>query len=231
MGKRGSGYGSEDHLQRMLADDPAALSAAILHVIGAAGELTWLPGPARRGGSGRTEWQGVNFLGGEPDFDRIYRAWRAFWPSRNHHWDAVGKLAHGGTVEWLLVEAKGHLHELKSSCAAYNPRSVSMIQAALAETKQALGVPAERDWLKGYYQYCNRLAALHFLTRQGIPARLVLVYFVGDRSGPGRRCPQSAAEWREAMDERARHVGLPPGHSLAGHVHTVFVPVAGRDVA
>ena len=45
----------------------------------------------------------------------------------------------------------------------------------------ALGVSADRDWLKGYYQYANRIAALHFLTQHKVPAHLLLIYFLGDR--------------------------------------------------
>jgi hypothetical protein len=57
MGKRGAGYGSEDHLQRMLASDPATLNAAILREIGSAAD-EWLPG--RSGTAAAREWQGVH---------------------------------------------------------------------------------------------------------------------------------------------------------------------------
>jgi|GEM_PF-3110635 len=45
------------------------------------------------------------------------------------------------------------------------------------------------------YQLANRLAALHFLHKQGYSAQLLLIYFVGDRQFASRCVPQTVEEW------------------------------------
>jgi len=88
--------------------------------------------------------------------------------------------------EWLLVEAKANIQELKSSCGAKEKGQRSeggrkLIAHTLAAVKSTLGVAEDRDWLNGYYQYCNRIAVLEFLNRQKVPTRLMFIYFVGDK--------------------------------------------------
>ena len=98
------------------------------------------------------------------------------------------------------------------------------IKKAFDETKQALGVPDGRDWLKGYYQYCNRIAILYFLNKQGVPAHLLYIYFLGDKH-EGKTCPQHEEEWLEALQAQDEHVGLPQGHKLETQMHKLFLPV------
>jgi hypothetical protein len=98
---------------------------------------------------------------------------------------------------------------------------------ALTSTKVALGVSADRDWLKGYYQYANRIAALHFLTQHKVPAHLLLIYFLGDGFS-GRTCPEDEAGWSHALDTQAKHLGLPRTHGLTARIHRLFLPVCPR---
>lgn len=96
----------------------------------------------------------------------------------------------------------------------------------------ALGVNRHFAWTMTYYQYANRLAALHFLTEQRIRAHLVFLYFTGETFPDGTPCPQSEANWRELI--RASHLTLgllTPSeadklseHPLGGRVHEVFLP-------
>ena len=78
---------------------------------------------------------------------------------------------------------------LKSDCKASNQDSINKIREAFSATREALGVPSAANWLEGDYQYANRLATLYFLRTQAISARLLFVYFLGDkvpaRSAPG----------------------------------------------
>lgn len=86
----------------------------------------------------------------------------------------------------------------------------------------------ERDWLNGHYQFCNRIAVLHFLIEHGHPARLLFLHFTGDRSGPSRTCPANADEWAEALAAQAAHVGLPEHHPLQDRVHILMLDVTGE---
>ena len=83
----------------------------------------------------------------------------------------------------------------------------------------------ERDWLSGYYQFCNRVAVLHFLNSHDVPA-LLLVYFTGDTFREGSAdCPADEEGWQEALAKQAEHVGLPDQHPLSDRTHKLFLPV------
>lgn len=229
MGKLGNGYGSEFHLLRYLEFDRDRLNTAVQASIGAE-DVEWLPGPPNPNDPGKfREWKGLNFLSHDV---QLQNAWRKIWPSTGNppNWDGVGRVRIGGQWQWLLVEAKAHEGEVASSCTASSERSRALITATLAATRQALGVSPERDWLNGYYQYCNRLAVLNFLHEQVIPAHLLFIYFIGDKSGPRRICPQTETGWRRVLERQNEHVGMPSTHPLQDRVHTLFVPV-GAPVA
>lgn len=224
VGKRGNGYGSEFHLHHYLDHRRDVLNQPVQAHVGA-NDVEWLPGPPDRMNPGKLrEWKGLEFLA---DDAALQGAWREIWPSAGNppNWDAVGRIHKNGAWEWLLVEAKAHIGELASSCTAISGQSRGLITATLAATKQALGAAEERDWLNGYYQYCNRLAVLNFLQQQDVQAHLLFIYFIGDTSGPRRICPQSQEEWKEILNVQKRHVGLPEQHPLSKRVHSLFLPV------
>jgi hypothetical protein len=170
------------------------------------------------------EIKGLDFL--QPDHPAL-AAWREWWPQGRgiHNWDAVGQVRFGNPEEWLLVEAKANVQELRSKCGATNVSNRKKIQRALNETKQALGVQGDRDWLNGYYQFCNRVAVLYFLNQHAVPAHLQYIYFTGDRGDPRRTCPYDEGEWQGALREEEEHVGLPAGHRLEGRMHKLFLPI------
>ena len=172
---------------------------------------------------GDRELTGVDFL---PTDHPARAAWREFWPQRGsvQNWDAVAWLQYPDRREWLLLEAKANVKELRSASGAKHPGSVSKIKQALDETKRAMGVDAARDWNQPYYQYANRLAFLHFLATQGVAARLCFLYFTGD-AVPGRSCPKSRKEWQPAIAEMKAHLGLSGRSELETRVHHTFLPV------
>lgn len=139
-----------------------------------------------------------------------------FWPRRGPQWDGLATVP-GGV---LLVEAKAHLAELKSSCGA-GEGSEAKIRATLDRTKRWAGAPLEADWMNGFYQYANRLAHLRFLRERGVDAHLVFLYFVGDADMP--RSPSTESEWREALQPTYAHLGL---QTLPDGVASVFLPVS-----
>jgi hypothetical protein len=85
-------------------------------------------------------------------------------------------------------------------------------------------VDPARDWLHGYYQYANRLAALHLLGTHGVAARLLYVYFSGDRT-PSKTCPADAEGWAAALARQQAHLGLGGGHPIRARIHALHLPV------
>ena len=227
MSDIGYGYGSRWHLCRYLAYHRAELNRSVESVTG--GEaLEWLDfpfDPASRFLDG--EWKGLDFLGEDHPARNV---WRSFWPQTGNvpNWDAVGRVRIAEAAEWLLVEAKAHVGELKSACGAKAAGGLATIQKAFVETKAAMGVPQAADWLGPYYQYANRLATLHFLIKQGVPARLFFVYFLGDAHPHSRwKCPTCAEEWEHSLRPMYDHLGLTHTSELEKRVHRLFLPVGG----
>jgi hypothetical protein len=120
----------------------------------------------------------------------------------------------------LLVEAKAHIGEMKSTCQAEAPSSLERIRQSLAGARSGLGVTSDADWSSPYYQYANRLAHLWFLRKHGVQARLAFVYFVGDVEMRG---PKTRAEWRVAIDAAHGFLGL---NRTPLNVAEVFIDVA-----
>lgn len=232
MGDLGYGYGSECHLLRWMGRHRHALDQAVLHALSlTSSSIDWLDFDFA---SGRTwadaELKGLEFLTGVK-WAYLQAKWAEFWPlgSGIHNWDAVGWLNIDGGKELLLVEAKAHTGEIHSDCQAKATASQTKIQAALDETKKALGVTNANDWTKGYYQYTNRLATLNFLNRLDIKTHLLFIYFVGDLKGAGRDCPQTVEEWSAALKAQDDWVGLPTEHPLKGRIHKMFLRVDGGN--
>ena len=142
---------------------------------------------------------------------------RDFWPPRGPQWDA---LAVASDKRVFLVEAKAHIGEMHSDCAA-GRASRERISLSLDKAKQAFGAPSPHDWLSGYYQYANRLAHVQFLRQHDVDAHLVGVYFLGDTDVRG---PQEIAAWARAIDDCHDVLGLLDTHNLA-FLHHLFVRV------
>lgn len=224
MGEIGKGYGSEWHLLRYLGRHRAEFDRIVLGNVG--GErVEWVDFEFDKQSSfGDREIRALGFL---PAGHPARKAWSAFWPTKGNtlNWDLVGRLRRRGVDEWILVEAKANVEEIGSSCGADQQKDgYPKIVAALDATKRRLGVEISRDWLNGYYQYANRLAALSFLDSHGVSARLLFVYFVGDWSRTSL-CPQEEAGWAGVLKAQDSHLGIPPSHPLTDRIHKLFLPV------
>jgi hypothetical protein len=173
------------------------------------------------------ERKGLDFL---PTDSPAFRRWTEVWPQSGTpiNWDAVGQVMIQNRKEWLLVEAKANLRELVYTSRAEEAGGRGKIRSLLLATKQALGAPPERDWMDKYYQFCNRVAALHFLVDNSEPAHLLFIYFVGDKEGDGRICPQTEDEWKGALADQDSHVGLPESHPLSRRIHKLFLHVCPK---
>lgn len=231
MGKIGYGYGSEWHLLRYLGYHRDYLQNSILQITGGS-HIQWLDFPfstVNQALHHDQEWQGIEFI----DDANVQKKWDAFWPQTGNppNWDAVGKLLGSNGEEWLLIEAKAHLEEVHSSCAATHPKSVEMINNALFASQASFASKVTTSqWLSPYYQFCNRLSVLHFLMRAcepAIPAHLVFVYFLGDTNG-NQKCPQSVSEWKVVIQKMYETIGLDIHADLFSRVHQIFLPVNPR---
>ncbi len=114
------GYGSAWHLLRYLGYHREKLNAAVEAAIGDSAKVTrWLDfdrcRTASRYCTGKpvrdAEWTRLNFI----EDESLQRKYDEFWPPRGsqQNWDAVGEGLFAGDREYLLVEAKGHLDELR----------------------------------------------------------------------------------------------------------------------
>ncbi len=214
-------YGSEFHLLRYLGRHRAYLNARVLETIGA-DAIAWIDFHFDRRASGADdELKGLEFIE-DPD---TLAAWAQVWPggSQSLSWDSVAQLRTGEASSFLLLDACSSIGDLASSCQASNGKR-EQIQAALEHTRERLDVPAECDWMNRYYGLASRLAALAFLRERGIDAHFMRLYFVGDEH-PRHHCPQSSEEWKEVLVEQSQQIGLPPGHSLVGRIHELFLPI------
>lgn len=235
MGLIGYGYGSEWHLTQYLAHRRSAFTRQVEEKL-ALTAISWLDSEERRdSGSGRValrEARGLEFL---PREDTVRREWERRWPQTGnvHNWDAVGRTGNGDTGTWVLVEAKAHIGELTSSCSATSEDSRRRITEVLNQTRSHLGATGSSDWLTGYYQYCNRIALLHYLRERAVDAHLLFVYFTGDRldlGSRGRDCPASEDAWQPGLDSQKRHAGIDASAPLLQFVHELFLPAYWASV-
>lgn len=230
MSKIRLGYGSEWQMLRMLGRHRDWFTRQVMRSTGGTA-LAWRDfdfsaSAGEVGNFGDAEIKGLNFL---PAGHTALAVWRHWWPQSGnvHNWDAVGVLERDGAEEWVLVEAKGNTEELRQSTTAKSREfggGLEQIEERLAETQRAMGLCGKLRWTAPYYQYANRLALLHFLTGQGVAARMVFVYFTGDAT-PGRTCPATVAAWRPALEVMKKELGLTGESALEQRVHEVFVEV------
>jgi hypothetical protein len=233
MGKIGYGDGSEFHLLRWMGRHRSEINRLVLASLDKEGsDINWLDFPfAGSGKSLDAEWKGLDFL---PKNSSIKKQWADFWPTGKgiHNWDLVGRLNKSDKAEWILVEAKAHIGEINSSCTATAQQSINKIAEAFESVKKSFGVDKARNWMSPYYQHTNRISVLWFLHQHDIPAKLLFIYFCGDKRPTSHKkwptnCPQDQEGWRKALHRQDTHVGLPKQHPLASHIHKLFLPVIG----
>jgi len=157
----------------------------------------------------------------------VLKAWKEFWPRTGNppNWDAIGKIRSSGSqTEWLLVEAKAHLERVEERRSCKARRWPLANRSGLQRNQGSIWYSGYHKWLEPYYQFCNRLAVLHFLMQQQKESRLLFIYFLGDEH-PGKVCPKSEDEWLERLKPMYAHVGLTGKSVLEERVHRIFLPV------
>ena len=144
-----------------------------------------------------------------------------FWPKNGPQWDALGVFGQDGV---LLIEAKANLPELESPpSSATSPLSQQLIAQSLEETKAYIGAAPDANWTGAYYQYLNRLAHLYFLrVLHEVPAYLVMIYFIGDKTVAG---PTSQERWKSAIERMHLTLGIPNKHPLEPYILDLFIHI------
>jgi hypothetical protein len=177
------------------------------------------------------ELVGLEFL--KDEYRTVVTKWADFWPQRGNqqNWDAVARMEISGIEHWLLVEAKANTQEIKSDCGAESGASIKTIDEALKKTCAAFGMKPKGDLKIGYYQYANRLAVLHFLKEHKIPAKLLFIYFMGDKNPEKEECcPKSKGKWQEALRAQDGWIGLDADRKEAIGVIDLFLDVVPSEV-
>ena len=225
MAPIGYGYGSECHLLRWIGRHrnlfDQRVSAAVAKPCST---INWMDFKFNEGKLWPdSELRGLEFLYDRPN---LKAKWQEFWPTGRgiHNWDAVGWISEEPHSELLLLEAKAYVGELESTCGATEFDSIQKIDRALDKAKGFLGADPKSDWKQGYYQTANRVATLYFLTKEGIAARLVFLYFLGDEF-KGKQCPKTEEEWNPAINAQWEHLGT-TSTALPDRIHKLFLPVA-----
>jgi hypothetical protein len=198
--------GSQMHIQSYVNDLREKLSEMLIGCLdpspGPSARLVWVsPLRADRYNEYRDE-EFLEKLGWKEQAAEL----KKFWPVRGPCWDALGVVSAPNFHGAVLVEAKSHFSEMQSSLKAKSPRSREMIEKALAQAAQDLGVQINSCWTEGYYQAANRYAHLYFLRRIArLSAWLVNVYFTNDRS---IATPLSRDQWQEALKTVKQAMGF-----------------------
>ena len=141
---------------------------------------------------------------------------RGFWPANGPQWDGLATVEVAAGRAVLLIEAKAHPAEVRSSCSAKDPQSLTAIRRSLEEVRTYMGAQ-DCDWTRGAYQLANRLAYLYFLqVKCRITTFLVLLNFVNDCSYK----PTSIDHWLRYPV--TGYLGLHTATRLLDHVVTVY---------
>jgi hypothetical protein len=139
--------------------------------------------------------------------EKIKANWKAYWPQTGNppNWDAV--LYSKFKDEWIIVEAKTHLEELKSPCTASDD-SRKIIESAFEATRDRFGIKCDNCWFEPYYQLANRLAFVNFLLENKIKASLLYVYFLNGWPNDPNMNVTSQKAWRGAIDIEYSYLGI-----------------------
>lgn len=222
----GLGYGSEYHLLRFMGRHRKDLDKAIKDELRIAGEIDWFDFKYNKSTKEYDrEYIGIEFLKSESYYSKIKSEWDKFWPNKDNamNWDAIGKV--GDT--WLLVEAKAHAGELKSSTNA-GAESKEVIQNRFDELGRDKGIITS-GWLKKYYQKANRLLFLYFLDSQKIKAKLVFIYFLNGYEKDNTNI-KTKPEWEKVLVEQDKYLNIVSNKWVKENVFIVFIDTRGNNL-
>jgi hypothetical protein len=239
MGRMRLGYGSEYQLLRFLGHHRDELEKNIINNARYGGKMCWLDFPPYKGKirwldypfnknriSLDGEYKDIEFLANDlpmNTFQQLQAAWSVFWPQSGNspNWDAIFICKKDNRQsEYVLVEAKARIKEMKSDCKAKGGAALQ-IRNSLDNTKNCFGIPPQSDWTRNYYQLANRLAFVKFLLTNGINASLLYIYFINGYKNNTQSVP-SVAAWRQAIDRQDSYLGI-KGTKAMDYISSIFV--------
>ena len=178
--------------------------------------------------TGKRFWEMIYSSAGKTPLTEI----SGFWPLKGCHWDGVVEvLQKGRRVGIILIEAKAHSSELRSTISARSETSIRIILDTLRKVKSELRVSEERDWTGQYYQSANRIAhVLHLNSRdilKPITYALANLYFLNDKFA-GEKCNEhfeSEKEWTPFIKKEYDYLGITPEDHplLKNHIKNIFI--------
>jgi hypothetical protein len=147
------------------------------------------------------------------------KALESFWPKGGPQWDALGTDTRNS--RYFLVEAKANIPEVITECKAMSPKSREQIESSINRVQSFLGSKSLIPWMKGFYQYANRIAHLYFMREiAGVEAFLVFIYFLNDET----HIPTTKEQWLGMLEVQERLMGL-SSHKLQRFVVQSFIDV------
>lgn len=211
MGKMALGYGSEFHLLRWTGRHRNKFDNKIKQLLNI-DNVTWLDFDfSNNKDEPDKELVGLSFLEKEPSFKAIISQWKDEWPQSGNsmNWDLVGYTVKNNIKTWILIEAKAHIGELKQSCGA-TEESLKKIEKALAKASNNIGtfISMKNPWTKKYYQLANRIYVLDLLKRNEINAKLINIYFTGDKIFKSRISPKDKESWKAEIDKMKEYLNI-----------------------
>ena len=212
MGQMALGYGSEFHLLRWLGRHRNEFNKRFKDLLNT-NNITWLDFNFDKTKEiSDKELVGLEFLKEELDYEKVLKIWKEEWPQsgKSMNWDLVGYTTQNNIKTWILIEAKAHLSELEQNCAASSLVSKEKIKNALSNAAKNNGViiSENKPWTKKFYQFANRIYVLDLLKRNGINAKLINIYFVGDMISTNRKSPRSKNEWLSKIKEMKDYLSV-----------------------
>jgi len=212
MGQMALGYGSEFHLLRWLGRHRNEFDKRTKDLLNT-DNITWLDFNFNKTKEiPDQELVGLEFLKDEINYEKVMKIWKHEWPQSGNsmNWDLVGYTYQNNNKTWILIEAKAHLGELEQDCKATSPSSIKKIKSALLKTAKNYGIEVSENkpWTKNYYQFANRIYILDLLKRNGLNAKLINIYFVGDMISKNRKSPQDKNEWSIKIKEMKDYLSI-----------------------
>ncbi|WP_347549067.1 hypothetical protein ABFG93_16295 [Pseudalkalibacillus hwajinpoensis] len=69
-----------------------------------------------------------------------------YWPKKGPQWDGVATVqGKNGEKGLILVEAKAHVHEMRSTIKAKDNKSIELIHRTIGNVKETIGSQAVLD--------------------------------------------------------------------------------------
>lgn len=182
MAQIGYGYGSEYQMLRFLGHHRRLLESEILKAIGSDDQaFYWYDfdfADREMVISGDREMIGLSFLRksgliAEKKLKTVLDIVRSYkWNFEQwQNWDAV--FINNGTI--YFVEAKAHKDEISSGDKLHGGSNTVAIQEFMFEQ---FGKLVTEKWVRKYYQLANRLSTVKLLNDNGIPAKILNIFFI-----------------------------------------------------